>query len=789
MRKVKAEQKPFPPAKAIVEQTCKEGASGLVAMSPNGTPPQSRVKDAKAAHDIYKKFFDADRTSAWQRKLIQEMYDGAPPYDQDQLKSLGQGHRFNINLGGAAAKKEAALAAYNDIADSVETMIRVSMREDIDPTERTEKQQIIAEEYHRLHKDAWGEFDFSVQQLAEIFIAHGVSFAYREDPVDWRWKVTGLGDFLIPRRTRATENDIKVAFATRDYGVDDLYAWVKDPVTSRNLGWERDEVIKAIVRACYGDKGLATLDRSWERFEEEVKNNDLGISEAHAETVKVNHMWVREYDGTVQHCITDANGLSDKFFYVCPEKYESMQRWVHGFTFGIGNGFYHGIRGQGYKIYPQEQASNRLYCGILDSTFLSLSMLVQPADMDDLVTMSLVNFGAVTALPPEMQIVEQKFQSKTQEALAVAQNLSIQIQDNTGQYQSTPVDSAVLGRDRVTKAEVLGRAETRGSLSASSMNLFYQPWQRLHRESFRRLQNKDYRDDQPGGKERAEFLRRCRERGVTLADIQAVQDVEIVRSVGAGSPSLRRMMLDDLLQFLGALDEVGRNNLLRDKIAQNVGYSQVDRYLPRIQQKRPVIDERLAELENADLRMGVQIKISISDVHAVHAGIHLLGMQETLQELQAQQVDPPRALQHFQVAIPHTEEHLAAFAEDQTRADVHASMADLLNQFANLAKQLANNIREVQIAQEKAKRDVEVEQAQNGGQPGQEMTPETQARVQSILAISQAKIQAMQAENAVMLQGVAQAAQQKLAIDDLANARKIANAAREKQAGVVAKAA
>lgn len=777
----------FPAAKDIVDNKFQGGGSQLLTLTEEGDLPPSRIKDASSAHTIYKRYRFSDMESARQRRLVQEMYDCALPYDKDKLKSLGQGHRFNLNFGEAASLKEQATTAYNDLTDSTETMVRVRLKAGYaDESEVAEKQGLIADGYHRMLK-RWGEFDSTVQRLADVFIGHGVGFAYFPSATNWQFDVTGLQDFLISRQTRATEKAIQVGFAMRRYPVNELYQYVKDPEKAKENGWNREEVLKLIVRTCNGGKSVINYLQHIEEFEAVVKNNDLYAGEGLADTAAVVHCWVQEFDGTVSQYMIDEKGQADDFLFGERSRFDSVNNCFVGFTYGVGNGFYHGIRGQGYKIYSQVQASNRLRCGVLDSIFLSLSLLVQSEDADDLSTLSLVNFGPVTALPPEIKIHPVgNFAPPVQPAMGVVSDLSMQIQRNNGSYVASPVDPNA-GRDRVTKAEVVTREESRGALAAAAMNLFYQPWQRLHREIFRRVQNKDYPEDTPGYEEVEEFRQWCEDRGVSIEDIAAVEDVEVVRAIGAGSSSLRRMMLDELMQYVWTLDEVGRNNLLRDKFAQNVGYSMVDRYIPRIQQLRPIVDERFAELENADLRLGQSVKIAMTDVHVVHLGIHIMAMQETLAGLQTTDpnqpppIDPQHAMQHFGVAVPHCQEHLAAFAQDTTRKQQHAHFAELVNAFAQLSEQLAHNLREQQIAQARMERSVAEAKASQDpnsvGQDGQplapgQLSPDVQAKVDAANAIGQARLHQLQEIHDLRMQNSSQAAMQKMALDDLAAARK-----------------
>ena len=86
----------------------------LETISDSGKAPRTRIKDAKSAHAIYTSIRNADDASSIDRQKIQSMLDGEPPYSPQQLKSLGQGYRANLNFGESAAALETALSAYSD---------------------------------------------------------------------------------------------------------------------------------------------------------------------------------------------------------------------------------------------------------------------------------------------------------------------------------------------------------------------------------------------------------------------------------------------------------------------------------------------------------------------------------------------------------------------------------------------------------------------------------------------------------------------------------------------------
>ena len=84
----------------------------LETISESGKAPRTRIKDAQSAHAIFTAIRNADDASAIDRRKIQSMLDGEPPFSNSQLKALGQGYRANLNFGEAAGAMEVALSAY-----------------------------------------------------------------------------------------------------------------------------------------------------------------------------------------------------------------------------------------------------------------------------------------------------------------------------------------------------------------------------------------------------------------------------------------------------------------------------------------------------------------------------------------------------------------------------------------------------------------------------------------------------------------------------------------------------
>lgn len=748
-----------------------------------GEAPRCRISSVDAARSIYLSIKKSDEGSSRNRALIDGMFSGNPPFNPNDLAEMGQADRTNLDFGDAAALKEQALAGYYDLTSSVDKLARVQTAYG-SAEQAVEWSEIISEEFHNTLRE-WKEFEFNHQRLCDFFVSHGVGITYFEDEVDWRWRVAGLSEFRIPRATRANEYEIEVASADREYRADELYAFIRDPKLAEELGWDVKTTRAAIQRACFGNQMVALSD--WEKLEVELKNNDLLYGQAKSKVIKVVHMWVREFSGKVTHLIflqepLDSLQKDEKFLFKKENRFESPTNCFVTFCYGVGNGTYHGIRGLGYKIYPHIQVLNRLRCGMVDGALLSSSLIVQPSDsssraLDDL---TLTYYGPYALFPPGLKIVEKAVPNLQQNIIPVINDMSVQMQNNAGAYQTRAVTSDGQAR---TAYEVRSQLQKEATLSSASINLFYHPWKRLLGEVYRRLSRLDYSSLEPGGREAIEFRKRCVKRGVPIEAIVKVKQVDPVRAIGYGSPQMRMAAVDETMQIFGSLDEQGRINLLRDRIACRFGQEVVDRYLPPPQTSlRPPMDYKIAVLENATMSSGSPIPVSPGENHFIHASTHLQALDQLDQAIATGQANPQNALSAMQNFLPHTAEHVQALGQDLVRKDQVALMRQRLQQLQASAQRLQDELQAQAENMQKAQQ-AEAERQQTAMQAEyvamqkkiaemQQLSPEAQQKFLEKRAELQMKMEKHQAE----MQMKVASAQQKMILDDALTAAKVKSA-------------
>lgn len=751
----------------------------LETISPSGKPPKSRLKDAGAAFSIYQRLLDADVDSANQRVKVQAMLDGEAPYNPSTLKNLGQSYRSNLNFLEASADLEFALTAYSDLVNGVPQLAQVKTSFG-DASQQGNYSQIISEEFDRVLRKNWDEFYYNQQRLAHEFVAYGVGFAFFEDDTDWRWKVAGLKDFYVPRGVPAAESRIEFCCARRSYYAHELYQYIKDPKAAREVGWDVDETRKAIIGAVPVDVAGNRLE--WEEIQVMLKDNDLSLSFARSAEIQTIHYYIREFDGRITHAIGLRDGSNINFLFRKDNRFANMGEAMVLFTYGIGtNGTLHSVRGLGYKVYPHIQVTNRLRNAIIDSTLLSTSVMIQPQTMEDLNNLTIAYNGPMAILPPNLNIVDRTQPNLAANALPIAQELTVVRRNNTGSYASQV--AATTGSAERTATEVSAQLEREAVLSTQAQNFYYVPWGKLLREQFRRIARNTWTAEEQGGPEALEFHRRLRARGVPVEALQAVYDVSPMKAVGYGSAQARLLAYNEFMQMLPMLDETGRANVIRDRIAIRVGYDQVDRYAPATNAPaRLPVDAKIAELENDSMQGGRGVTVQPGENHAVHLQVHAADAVQFLLAIDQNAVAPAEAFKYLSLTGPHMGAHLQQIAGDRTRQAMAGQYKDIINRVNQATQRLGEQLAREQRQQQEAMVRAQQQQLQ---QAMQMQIDDVKAKAQAEYAVKLAKVQAdAQIDKAASDAKIAiksEEARQRMALRDAQTAQKLRAQAEKKR--------
>ena len=683
----------------------------LDSLDEKGKAVETRLKNVKAALSIFQTLAKADEKSSVNRARIDAMFDGSAPYNQGSLVSSGQPLKTNLNFGEAQRLLDISLSAYVDLYSSLERLVEIKgtmgEKSEIAPAE-----EIVADELTHLIR-SWPEFHSAYLRLCTTFIKHGVSIAYFDTPDDWKFRVGGFHDILIPRQTPASESCIDIAVGRREYLLHELYSFIKNPEAAAKVGWDVEEVKRVIAKnaSTKGRDYRSNFD-NYEVLQQEMKNNDIyqGIQNP---SVSILHFWVKEMDGSVSHYMAAENTPKD-FMYKKVSRYENAEQAYVMFTYGVGsNGTYHSVRGLGQRIFSHIQTSNRLRCQQIDGAMLASAVMIQPENQRSLDELQFTYYGAYAVMSPNVKIVEKAIPNLGTAVQPALQDLTQQLSLNTdtvstyGPNQSSPYRNQM---------QVSADIDVTTRLSGASLNLFYASWTRLLREVVRRVVTTKKRDAAV-----KDFYDRCARRGVPEEFVKSidVNRTKAVRSIGNGSHANRMLALRELQGISGQFDDVGRRNLTRDIVSTRVGHDLADRYVPADVEKRPSVDVKIAFFENQQLQAGQNVPVIANELHGVHLEVHVPALAQLIEALNTGEADPMQVLPMLQAMYQHISDTAQLAAGDPALEPQVAQTKQVL-QYAEEA--INNTMKAVQKMQR--------EQAQQEGGEEQVAMADQNAKVQ-----------------------------------------------------------
>jgi hypothetical protein len=682
----------------------------LDSLNEKGKPVETRLKNVQSALSIFQTLAKADEKSSINRARVDAMFDGSAPYNQGSLVTSGQPLKTNLNFGEAQRLLDIALSAYVDLYSSLECLVEVKGTSG-EKSEIAPQEEIVADELTHLIR-SWPEFHSAYLRLCTTFIKHGVSIAYFDTPDDWKFRVGGFSDILIPRQTPASESCIDIAVGRREYLLHELYAFVKNPDAAAKVGWDVDEVKRVIAKnASTKGRGSNSNFDNYEILQQEMKNNDIyaGIQNP---AVSVLHFWVKEMDGTVSHYMA-AENTPKEFLYKKVSRYDNAEQAYVMFSYGVGsNGTYHSVRGLGQRIFSHIQTSNRLRCQQIDGAMLASAVMIQPENQRSLDELQFTYYGAYAVMSPNVKIVEKAIPNLGTAVQPALQDITQQLALNTDTVSTYGPQQGSPYRNQM---QITSDMDVTTRLSGASLNLFYASWTRLLREVVRRVVTTKKRD----GAIR-DFIERCAKRGVAPDFIKALDlnRTKAVRSIGNGSYANRMVALKELQGISGQFDDVGRRNLTRDIVSTRVGHDLADRYVSPEVEKRPTIDVKIAFFENQQLQEGNSVPVIANELHGTHLEVHVPLLNQIIEALNTGEADPQQVLPMLQSMYQHISETAQHAAGDP-------ALEPLVGQTKQVLQYAEEAINNTMKALQKMQRD----QAQEGGMTEEGM-PEQDSKLQ-----------------------------------------------------------
>ena len=668
----------------------------LANLAEKGRAPKQRIDDANEARELVSHLIHANRERSRANAKIKGMLDGNPPYDRNVLAAKAQKWRCNVNFLEGKAALSAALVPYYDLFSGAREFVQVRTKAGR-LEERVAWSKILSEEMDWLLRQYYG-FDFHIQSLCHDMVTFGKGFLFWPDRDNWQFRHVHQSKVLVPDGTDAFAGNLEVMIVRERMAPHQLYRYIKDAATATASGWKVPAVRNAIWHA-QPDQQDGTSD-DYELYQQRINDHDL-FESVRSSVVKIAHVYVAEFDGSVSHLIVEERNRKkendpEEFLFEDYGRFGKFQEVICPFFLETLDGSWNGAAGLGKDIYAPMELKNRLKCSAADLTFLRSNISLQARTANALQKTALVQAGAFNIIPPDYEVLQSTILGDVTTPIAFDRMLDQMLSSNTGVYRQR-MDKPE-GNPR-TAREVELQYQTQAVLGNSAVNRYYLNLDNAYEEIWRRVtETEPVKGVSQDGDLVLEFRQRLKDRGVPVRALEEVDEVMAFRVSGNGSAYLRQQQMGSMMTFLPLLPEAGRQNFLEDAVALLTNQSMVERYVPPAALlESPTDHQSIALLENAALRIGAPVVWTPTQNNVIHATAHLKAAGQALQSIQAG-ADPVDVLRFVDGIVAHVPMHLEALQGDPIRKGEREALVEQWKEIAAAADELRSQVE--QLAQE-----------------------------------------------------------------------------------------
>lgn len=724
----------------------------LDTLSESGTPPKSRIANASDASAIADAIIYGGQERSRLDAEKKGMFDGNPPYNRAKLRQEAQAWRANVNFLEGKAASSAALVPFYDLFAGAKYYAQVRTNQG-NEEDKEYWSEVITEEFDRMLK-RYNGFDFNMQQMFTDLIRYGRGLLMWPDATtDWWFKCVPQHKAHVPNGTDANAGNLEILVVRQQYKVHELFAYIEDRELAKEIGWDVNGVVQAIINAMPETQSDASTSYDYFWLQQRIKDHDL-YEGVRCSTVSVRHILVREFEGRVSHFIVEeykgepkrsarTNGSETdqqkRFLLQSINRFEEFNQAVAVFFLETSDGSWNGAQGLGHDIFSAMALKDRTKCAAIDLMFLRTGINLQAQNANAAQKANLIRFGPLNILPPGFNVQQATIMGDTQDPIAVDRYLDEVVSNNTGIYRQR--QEKYTGNPR-TAREVELSFQAQAILSNSMVNRFYTGLDKVYAEVYRRASspNLSEKDTNRAVRMALEFQRRCKNRDVPMKAIVDVDSVEAYRNAGNGSIIMRQQNIAATMEFFPMLPEDGKQNFLNYALASINGQSMAELFNPRRnKQKLPNDQEALAMLENAAIKVGAPVQWTPSQNNVIHAQVHLQAGAEAANSLQ-QGGDPHEVAAFIEGIGQHVSVHLQELEKNVSRKNEFDILNDQWKQLGKLHDEIIQRVSQLDEQRQQQMQAQQRAQSITNGQDPNVAIKAAQAQVDSSIKLEKARL-------------------------------------------------
>jgi hypothetical protein len=747
------------------------------------------LNDAGLLDTLCEDLLFGDFPRAQTRALINRLFNGSPPYTDEQCNEPG-GARINLSdQSGPRLAHEARSQFLNGFMTPARYFNATT---DMGAKhKRSIYSAIVAKEANRPLKDSIRYFEARRGVFASL-VLHGIAPSVWESKHCVIPRMIGVEDVLLPSNTLLGFDNLPFLVLRRSFtGLELTRATMR---AKRDKGWNMP-----LVKRCleWMDKEMLSLTGEtnrdmWapEKLEERIKENGFAYAcdecptldcfdiYAYVEaTEKQPSGWVRRiildgYDNPPagsskfsgqKKTMTDGQGRKltepgpDDFLFTSGDTpvadgWQNIVNFQFADLSSVSPFRYHSVRSLGWMMYGSCHLQNRLKCKIWEATFESLLQYFKVKSLEDAqraMKVELVNQGFIDDTIQPVPASE-RYQAPWN-GIEFALQTSQQTIDQNSKSWTQSVNQGPKGSTEKTKFQVMAEVQAMNALVSAGLAQAYEYQKFEHREEFRRLMLNDSTD--PIART---FRVNCLRQGVPEKIlVPEAWEIQTERMMGNGNQTLEMMIAQGLMEVRQTLDPQPQREVSRIFVQALTHQPYlVDLLVP----EKPVISDSIHDAETtfATLMMGIPVTPK-SGLNAVEvAGVTIKMMQaKVAQIMKSGGVGTPQDVLGLQTAARYAATYIKQLSQDKSEQKAAKGLSDELGKVMNQVKAM------VQRQQEIAKKMQQQNQQGNGGG----IDPKTMVALKGKAMMDQQKLKTKQAADAQKLQQKAVAFRQGLVHD------------------------
>ena len=690
----------------------------------------------------------ADWERGKNRALIDDLFNGKPPFTQEEVRD--NGIAVNVNFLESTKLAHDARAQFYGAFNKPGNFFRATT--DMGPRhKRSAYSATVTKEMNKIMKRSLPYFETLRSQFA-LDILHGIGPCTWDDRDMWCPDAAGIEDILIPSGTLLTMKNLPFFAIYRVYTAPQLIKMTRGPNVDK--GWNVKLVDKCI--RWIDKESTALMGNQWaevwspEKVAERMKGDSAIYASDAVPTIGCFDFYFWNDDDNVRgwnrRMIIDSWGqptiggsmsredpvgsVGQFLFDSKTRSYGNALSEIVTFQFAdlsaVAPFRYHSIRSLGFMVYGLCHLQNRMRCKFNESVFEALLNYLRVKSADDVERALKIELANKGVLEESIQFVPpaERWQVNANLVeLGLQQNQQL-ITANSASW----VQNQNYSQDKTekTKFQVMAEVNAMTAMVSAALQQAYKYHAVSQYEIFRRFMKVNSRDNDVRKFRAAVLMRGVPEKIL----IQEAWEVEPEKIMGAGNKSLEMAIAEQLMQFRPLYDPEPQREILRDvTLAITDDPARAEALVPTSPVK--VSDARHdAQLASAAIMMGlpVDVKTGINHIDYVETLLQNLEMMVMKVE-KTTGMASPQQLQGFQNMGKTIGQHIQIIAMDPNEKQRVRAYGEKLSELGNYVKAFQQRLEEQMRKQQEAA-------AKNGGQ----LDPEAKAKILAIEAQTKSKI-------------------------------------------------